>query len=93
MEFHSKFWKVSVFILEDSGDGNQRQNLKTIEQIFDNFDQAIAFSKKGDIKPGDFFRHVDSCCIFEYEVTSVRKLEHKKREIVREVKDVEWFWE
>jgi hypothetical protein len=88
-----KLWKVAVEISHARSDGNGECSRETKTRYFDDFESAEYFADRGDIGPNNFFAQVASRRIYEYDVSSVRELELKKREIVTEVKETKWVWE
>lgn len=86
----TKLWKVVVEISHSRSDGNGECSIEIKTRYFDDFRSAEDFAQYGDI---GFFAQVVSRHIYEYNISSVRELERKKHEIIREVKDIEWAWE
>lgn len=93
IESTTKLWKVVVEISYARADGNGESSRDIKTRYFDDFENAVDFAEYGDLSPHDFFARVASRQIYEYDIRSVRQLEHKKREVVREVKDITWVWE
>ena len=93
MENTTKLWKVVVEISHSRSDGNgiSRRDIKI--RFFEDFSNAEDFAQNGDIEPNNHFAQVTSRKIYEYDISSVRELELKKHEVVREVKDITWVWE
>ena len=89
----TKFWKVVVEISHARSDGNGECSRDTKTRYFEDFRSARDFADYGDIEPNNFFAMVVSRHIYEYDVSSVRELELKKREVVTEVKETKWVWE
>jgi hypothetical protein len=90
MENTTKLWKVVVEISRSRGDGNGESRRETKTRYFEDFRDAEHFADSGDL---GFFEQVVSRHIYEYDISSVRELERKKHEVVREVKDITWVWE
>lgn len=88
-----KLWKVVVEISHASSDGNGEVGRETRTRYFDDFNQATYFAENGDIERNNFFAAVASRKIFEYDVSSVRQLEFKKREVVSQITKTESYWE
>lgn len=93
MESTTKLWKVVVEISYARSDGNGECSRDIKTRYFDDFENAEHFADRGDIRSNDFFAQVVSRHIYEYNISSVRELERKKHEVVREVKDISWVWE
>lgn len=93
MENKTKLWKVVVEISHSHSDGNGESRRETKTRYFDDFESAEYFADRGDIGPNNFFARVASRHIYEYDIRSVRELEHKKHEVVTEVKETKWTWE
>lgn len=93
MENKTKLWKVVVKISHSHSDGNGESRRETKTRYFDDFSEAEYFADCGDIGPNNFFAQVVSRQIYEYDIRSVRELEHKKHEVVTEVKETKWTWE
>ena len=93
MENPNKLWKVVVEISHAQGDGNGESHRETKTRYFEDFERAEDFADCGDIGPNNFFAQVASRQIYEYDIRSVRQLEHKKHEVVNEVKETKWTWE
>lgn len=74
-------------------DGNGECGRETKTRYFEDFRSAVHFADHGDIEPNNFFACVASRQIYEYDIRSVRELEHKKHEVVTEVKETKWTWE
>lgn len=89
----TKIWKVVVKISHSHSDGNGESCRETKTRYFEDFRSARDFADYGDIEPNNFFAMVVSLHIYEYGVSSVRELEHKKHEVVTEVKETKWTWE
>jgi hypothetical protein len=89
----TRLWKVVVEISHARSDGNGECGRETKTRYFEDFRSARDFADYGDIEPNNFFAQVVSRRIYEYDVSSVRELELKKREIVTEVKETKWVWE
>jgi hypothetical protein len=89
----TKLWKVVVEISHAHGDGNGESRRETKTCYFDDFSKAEYFADRGDIGPNNFFACVVSRRIYEYDIRSVRQLEHKKHEVVTNVTKTEWIWE
>lgn len=93
MENAVKLWKVVVEISHARSDGNGECSRETKTRYFEDFRAAEYFAQSGDIAPNDHFACVASRKVFEYEISSVRILEHKKHEVATEVKEAKWVWE
>ena len=93
MEDIKKIWKVVVELSHAQGDGNGESHRETKTRSFEGFERAEDFADCGDTGPNNFFSQVASRQIYEYDVRSVRSLEHKKHEVVTEVKETRWIWE
>jgi hypothetical protein len=93
MENKTKLWKVVVEISHARSDGNGESGRETKTRYFDDFRSAEYFADFGDIEPNNFFARVAFRHIYEYDIRSVRELEHKKHEVVTEVKETKWTWE
>ena len=93
MESTTKLWKVVVEISYARSDGNGESSRETKNRYFDDFRSAEHFADRGDIGPNNFFAQVASRQIYEYDISSVRRLERKKHEVVTEVKETKWCWE
>lgn len=89
----TKIWKVVVEISHARSDGNGESCRETKTRYFDDFESAVYFADYGDIESNNFFARVASSQIYEYDIRSVRQLEHKKHEVVTEVKETKWTWE
>ena len=89
----TKLWKVVVEISHSRSDGNGESHRETKTRYFDDFKSAAYFADCGDIGPNNFFAQVVSRKIYEYDIKSVRQLEHKKREVVTEHTETKWVWE
>ena len=87
MEDTKKLWKVVVEISHAQGDGNWESHRETKTRYFEDFEDAEDFADCGDIGQNNFFAQVVSRQIYEYDIRSVRQLEHKKHEVVTEVKE------
>jgi hypothetical protein len=83
----TRLWKVVVEISHSHSDGNGESRRETKTRYFDDFRSAVDFADHGDIEPNNFFACVASRQIYEYDIRSVRQLEHKKHEVVTEVKE------
>lgn len=92
-EHTEKLWKVVVVISHARSDGNGESGRETKTRYFDDFKEAAYFADNGDIKSNNFFACVASRAIYEYDVSSVRQLELKKREIVSQITKTERHWE
>lgn len=88
-----KLWKVVVEISHSQSDGNGESCRETKTRYFEDFDEAEYFAERGDIGPHNFFACVVSRRIYEFDIRSVRQLEHKKHEVVTNVTKTEWIWE
>lgn len=87
----SKFWMVVVvtaYIDRDPYTGYEDVTRKTDTHLYDDLDKAIAAVPT---RTGSPFSEISSVRIFEYEVKSVRELEYKQKEVVKQVS--EWVWE
>jgi len=93
MENATKLWKVIVEISHSYSDGNGESRRETKTRYFDNFSEAEHFADCGDIGSSNFFAMVVSRKIYEYNIASVRQLEHKKREEVTAHTKTRWVWE
>ena len=93
MENTTKLWKVVVEISHARSDGNGECGRETKARYFEDFRAAEHFAECGDIEPNNFFAQVVSRQIYEYDIRSVRQLEHKKHEVVTEVRETKWCWE
>lgn len=93
MENTAKLWKVVVEISHSRSDGNGESRRETKTRYFEDFSEAEYFADRGDIGPNNFFAMVVSRKIYEYDIKSVRQLEHKKHEVVTERTETEWVWE
>lgn len=89
----TKLWKVVVEISHSHSDGNGESRRETKIRYFDDFSEAEYFADRGDIGPRNFFAMVVSRKIYEYDIKSVRQLEHKKHEVVTEHTETKWCWE
>lgn len=89
----TKIWKVVVKISHARSDGNGESCRETKTRYFEDFGEAEHFAECGDIGSNNFFACVVSRQIYEYDIRSVRELEHKKHEVVTEVKKTKWTWE
>lgn len=89
----TKLWKVVVEISHARSDGNGECGRETKTRYFDDFSEAEYFADRGDIGSNNLFACVASRHIYEYNISSVRELERKKHETIREVKDITWAWE
>ena len=89
----TKIWKVVVEISHARSDGNGESCRETKTRYFDDFENAEHFADCGDVGANNFFAQVVSRHIYEYNISSVRELERKRHEVVREVKDITWVWE
>ena len=89
----TKLWKVVVEISHSRSDGNGESCRETKTRYFDDFESAKCFADRGDIGPNNFFAQVVSRKIYEYDIRSVRQLEHKKHEVVTEHTETKWCWE
>jgi hypothetical protein len=87
----TNLWKVVVEISHARSDGNGECGRKTKTRYFDDFSEAENFAQYGDIASDNLFACVASRQIYEYDISSVRQLEHKKHEVV--TKDTRWYWE
>ena len=86
-----KFWKVVVvtaYIDRDPYTGYEDVTRKTDTHLYDDLDKAIA---SVPTRTGSPFSYIDSVQIYEYEIKSVRELEYKQKEVVKQVR--EWVWE
>lgn len=93
MENSTKLWKVIVEISHSYSDGNGESRRETKTRYFEDFSAAEHFAERGDIGPHNFFACVVSRRIYEFDIRSVRQLEHKKHEVVTNVTKTEWVWE
>lgn len=93
MESPTKLWKVVVEISHAQSDGNGESDRETKTRFFDDFEDAEDFVDCGGMGPNNFFAQVSSRQIYEYDMRSVRHLEHKKHEVVNEVKETRWTLE
>lgn len=93
MKSPTKIWKVVVEISHARSDGNGECGRETKTRYFEDFRSARDFADYGDIEPNNFFAQVAARHIYEYNISSVRELEHKKHEVVTEVKETKWVWE
>lgn len=89
----TKLWKVVVEISHSRSDGNGESCRETKTRYFDDFRSAEYFAAHGDIEPNNFFACVASRQIYEYDISSVRRLERKQHEVVTTVNKTEWYWE
>lgn len=93
MENTTKLWKVVVEISHSHSDGNGESRRETKTRYFEDFSKAEDFAARGDIGSNNFFAMVVSRKIYEYDIKSVRQLEHKKHEVVTEHTETKWCWE
>lgn len=93
MKDTTKIWKVIVTIAHSDVEGKCETGREQRADYFDDFGEAEWFARYGGLKSGDFWSKVIKSEIFEYEIASVRQLEHKKHEVVTEVKEAKWCWE
>ena len=88
-----KLWKVVVVISHARSDGNGECCRETKTRYFEDFRDAEHFADSGDVEPNNFFACVANSQIYEYNIDSVRQLERKRHEVVKEIKETKWVWE
>ena len=88
---NTKLYKVTVEISFGDCEGRRELKRETKTQIFETLDDAIRFSKRGGMEGYNY--GIIKKQIWKYTVSSVREMQEKEREIIRQVVEKEKYWE
>lgn len=83
----TKLFKVTIEISICNSSGMCELSRETRTQFFESLDDAIRFTRD------DLHYTVVKKQIWEYMVSSIKELHQKEREVVRQVVDIEKYWE
>jgi hypothetical protein len=87
-----KLWKVVIVVAQCDTEGKREIHREKKVRIFDVFELATMFARIGDEGYSPWKAIVDRK-IWEYDVSSVKQLVEKQREIVTEATRIETYWE
>lgn len=86
-----KLYKVTVTISFGDCEGKCETGRETRTRFFESLEEAIFYSRWGGEE--GFNSIVVKKQIWEYEISSIKELHQKEKEVIRQTKTVERVWE